>query len=259
MVLEWFLRAKSDRKHPFSIFIFTFVVSIISIFISYFVFKESTGFFTIVIISLVMVSFINSMIRLEEEETEETGQRQNFLQRHTDVISAFAAMFIGMTLSMSFVFIILPDSVVEQVFNEQIREVKLIQGKFTFTDQFIEIFKNNLGVLSLSFIFSFLIGTGAILILAWNASVLASAIGMIAKSLGGLHGLPIAVLTFLPHGIFEITAYFIGAIGGGLISVALMKKNSKFWFIFKDSLLLFFISVILLLIGGIIETIIIIT
>ncbi len=259
MVLEWFLKAKEDRKHPFSIFVFTFFVSLVAMFISYFIFKESTGFFTIVIISLVMVSFINTMFRLEEKETEENGQRQNFIQRHGDIISAFAAMFVGMTLAMSFAFIVLPESVAQQVFNEQIREVKSIQGNFTFTDQFLDIFKNNFGVLSLSFLLSFLIGTGAILILAWNASVLASAIGMIAKSLGGWHGFPIAVMTFLPHGVFEITAYFIGAIGGGLISVALMRKNSKFWFILKDSGLLFLISIILLLIGGVIETIILIT
>lgn len=259
MVLEWFLRAKDDRKHPLSIFVFTVFVSLIAMFISYFIFKESTGLFTIVIISLVMVPFINSMFRLEERETEETGEKQNFIQRHGDIISAFAAMFLGMTLAMSFVFIILPDSVVEKVFNEQIKEVKYIQGSFTFTNQFLEIFKNNLGVLLLSFLLSFLIGTGAILILAWNASVLASAIGMIAKSLGGLHGFPIAVLTFLPHGVFEITAYFIGAIGGGLISVAMMRKNSRFWFIMKDSGLLFLVSIILLLIGGVIETLIIIT
>ena len=40
-----------------------------------------------------------------------------------------------------------------------------------------EIFINNMGVLFLCIIFSFLYGAGAIFILTWNASVIAAAIG----------------------------------------------------------------------------------
>ncbi|MFH8080616.1 MAG: stage II sporulation protein M [Candidatus Aenigmatarchaeota archaeon] len=257
MVLEWVLIAKKDRKHPLSIFAFTFLVSIVSMFISYFVFKQNLGIFNIVITSLVLVTFINSMMILEEKETETEAQK-NFLEKHGDIISAFAAMFIGMTLAMSIAYIILPESIVEKMFNEQIREINIIQGRFTFGSQFLDIVTNNFSVLMLSFLLSLLIGTGAILILAWNASVLAAAIGMIAKSLGGLHGFPIAVLTFLPHGVFEITAYFIGAISGGLISAAISRRNSNFWLIVKDSFVLIFIALIMLVIGGLIETFIII-
>ncbi|MEM5801558.1 MAG: stage II sporulation protein M [Candidatus Aenigmatarchaeota archaeon] len=257
MVLEWFLKAKTDRKHPLSIFLFTFFVSLISMFISYFVFKENLGIFNIVITSLVLVTFINSMIFLEEKETEIEMQK-GFWERHGDIISAFGAMFIGMTLAMTLAYIILPEEIVQKMFNEQIREINIIQGKFTFSSKFLEIITNNFSVLTLSFLLSFLIGTGAILILSWNASVLAAAIGMVAKSLGGLHGLPIAILTFLPHGVFEITAYFIGAIGGGLISAAMVRKKSRISFIIKDVLILFLIAIVLLLIGGVIETFIII-
>jgi uncharacterized membrane protein SpoIIM required for sporulation len=257
MVLEWFLRAKTDRKHPFTIFVFTFFASLISMFISYFVFKENIGIFNIVIISLVLVTFINSMLFLEEKETE-FEMDKSFWERHGDIISAFASMFIGMTLAMSLAYIILPEEVSQKVFNEQIREINIIQGRFTFSSQFLEIIANNFSVLSLSFLLSFLIGTGAILILSWNASVLAAAIGMVAKSLGGLHGLPLAIMTFLPHGVFEITAYFIGAIGGGLVSAAIARKHSKFDLILKDAFMLFGIAVIMLVIGGIIETFIII-
>jgi stage II sporulation protein M len=257
MVLEWFLVAKRDRKHPLTIFVFTFFVSIIAMFISYFIFKENIGIFSIVIISLVLVTFVNSMLFLEEKETE-FEMSKPFLERHGDVISAFAAMFVGMTLAMALAYIILPEEVSQKVFNEQIREINIIQGRFTFSSQFLEIFANNFSVLSLSFLLSFLIGTGAILILSWNASVLAAAIGMVAKSLGGLHGLPLAIMTFLPHGIFEITAYFIGAIGGGLISAAIARRHSKFGLILKDAFILFTIAVLLLIIGGVVETIIII-
>ncbi len=258
MVLERILDVRSGRKNPLLIFFLGVLVSIVSLFISYTVFKENTGLFTVVILSLILVPFMNTMLAYEEKETEETGQRERFFKRHGDVILAYAALFVGMIFAMSMVFVVLPDTVVQNVFDQQIKEVKLIQGRFTFGNQFLDIIANNISVLMLSFLFSFLIGTGAILILAWNASVLSAAIGLIAKSFGGVRGIPIAVLTFIPHGSFEILAYFIGAIAGGLISAAVMrKKSNNFWYIIKDSVGLLIISFVLLVIGALVETVII--
>ncbi len=259
MVLEWLLEAKRDRKHPLNIFIFAVITSVISIFISYSVFKESTGLFTVVIISLVTVPFINRMLFYEEVETEMTGEKEGLWDRHGDVIAAFAALFLGMVVAMSISYVILPENVAKTVFDEQIKEIKNIQsrivGKFLTTNTFIDIFTNNMSVLLLSFLLSFVIGTGAILILAWNASVLSAAIGTIANSQGGLSGIPVGILTFMPHGTFELTGYFVGAIAGGLISTAVWRRNSpKFSYIIKDSLKLLTVAVILLFIGGVIET-----
>jgi uncharacterized membrane protein SpoIIM required for sporulation len=163
-----------------------------------------------------------------------------------------------MIIAMSLSFVILPDPVVERVFSEQINEINLIRGKFEFSSKFVEILANNISVLTLSFLFSFLFGCGAVFILAWNASVLSSAIGLIAKSSGGAKALPSAVLMFLPHGSFELCAYFIGAIAGGLVSAAITRRKSvKFWLVVRDSMKLLALSFVFLLIGGIIETTII--
>lgn len=256
MVLESILVKKNTN--PFLIFLVSAVISLISVFISYNIFKDTVGLFTVVIISITMVPYINRTLWREEAETEATGEGQNLIERHGDVIKVFIAIFLGMTFALSAMFIILPDSAVESVFDEQIQEVKIIQGNFTFGNQFFDILINNSSVLLLSFLFSFLLGSGAILILAWNASVLSTAIGLIAKSFGGLKGIPIAVLTFLPHGSFELVAYFIGAIAGGLVSAGLMRKKSKkFGYILKDSISLLAVSLVMLLIGAVIETVII--
>ena len=258
MVLERLLEAKYTRKEPLLIFFFSIMITTISVFISYTVFKESTGLFTIVIISLIMVPFMNSMLMEEEIETEKTGEMEPFLQRHGDVISAYVALFAGMTLAMCIAFVILPEDIVQHIFDEQIKEVNIIRGRFTFGNQLLDILSNNISVLLLSFLFSFLLGTGAIFVLAWNASVLSAAMGLIAKSFGGVGGIPVAVMTFFPHGSFELTAYFIGAIAGGLVSAAITRKRSyKFWFVIGDSIKLLFISVLLLIIGAVIETAII--
>jgi len=61
-------------------------------------------------------------------------------------------------------------------------------------------------------IFSLIFGAGAIFVLAWNASVIAAAIGIFTKS--ELSSLPIALIRYMIHGIPEIASYFIVALAG---------------------------------------------
>ena len=259
MVLDRVVEAKEALKNPGKFFFFGVIISFISLFISYTVFPQNTGLFTIIIITIASVPLINRVLRYEEAEDEKIMETSTFWERYGDIIIAYIAFFSGMILSLSLSFVMLPDSVVEKVFNEQINEVNLIRGRFLFENKFLEIFSNNLSVLLLSFLFSFLFGSGAVFILAWNASVLASAIGLVAKSSGGVKAIPVAVLMFLPHGSFEIGAYFIGAIAGGLVSMALMRRKSvKFWQVVRDSLKLLILSLIFLIIGALIESAIII-
>lgn len=156
---------------------------------------------------------------------------------------------------MVFSYMLLPQNVVESVFNDQVSEINAIRANIAFLAPFQKIVVNNFGVLFLSFLFSFLFGAGAVFILAWNASVLAAAIGIAAKQFGGVKGLPLAIAVFFPHGSLEILAYFIGGIAGGLVSTVVLRKHSKkFWFVIQDSLQLMIVAAILLVVAGFIET-----
>ncbi|MDI6826752.1 MAG: stage II sporulation protein M [Candidatus Aenigmarchaeota archaeon] len=258
MVLERLVGVKEALKNPFKTFFLGIFISMIALFISYTMFTHSTGLYMTIIITLAALPFMNRLLRYEEKEDESIMEISTFTERYGDIIIAYIAFFSGMTLAMSASFVLLPGTISEKVFHEQITEINIIRGKFEFGNKFIEIFMNNLSVLMISFLFSFLFGCGAIFILAWNASVLASAIGLVSKSYGGVKALPSAVLMFLPHGSFEIGAYLIGAIAGGLVSAAFTRRKSlKFWQILRDSFKLLLVSFVLLIIGGVIETVVI--
>ena len=103
-------------------------------------------------------------------------------------------------------------------------------------------------------VFSLIFGAGAIFILAWNASVIAAAIGIFSKS--SLSNLPLGIIRYMIHGIPEIGSYFTGALAGGIISIAIIKhdlKSEKFWIILQDSLNLIILAVVLLIIAALIE------
>ncbi|MBI2005283.1 MAG: stage II sporulation protein M [Candidatus Aenigmarchaeota archaeon] len=221
------------------------------------------GLFTTILVTFIMTPFMVNLLTYEEFMTELEIKKRimaNFFQRHWDVLLVYTAFFVGMIVALSLTFIFLPDETVEKLFQDQINEIKLIRGNFIFANTFLKITTNNVGVLLLSVLFAFIFGSGAIFILSWNASVLSAAIGLTAKSIGGVSGIPIAVITYLPHGVFEITAYFLGGIVGGMLSALVMKKkNELFGVMVKDGIKVLLVAIVLLVIGSAIETTLIVS
>lgn len=259
MVLEKLVPVKFALKNPWVMFVNGIVISITCLFITFLIFEASIGLITTLLITIAMMPFMVNLIIYQEAREEEiitTRTEPNLIRRHGNILKVYTAFFLGMILSLSLVYLLLPETISYKLFQDQIDTINAIRGGATFAGTFETILLNNIGVLLLSFFFSFLFGAGAVFILSWNASVLSVAIGSLAKTIGGIKALPIAVLPFLPHGSLEILAYFIGGISGGLISAAITRRTSKqFWPVVRDSLGLLVISVLILVVAAIIETI----
>jgi uncharacterized membrane protein SpoIIM required for sporulation len=259
MVLERLVPLKVALKNPWWMFLIGGIVPIICLLVSFLIFKDSVGLFSTLLITIAMTPFMVNLARYEEEKEEEElpAKPLNIFQRYSDVLKVYTAFFCGMIITFSLLYIVVPENTAKEVlFKNQLEEISAIRGKATAVDTFEKIVVNNVGVLFISFLFSFLFGAGAIFILAWNASILSAAIGELARGIGGFHGLPYAVLVFFPHGSIEILAYFIGGIAGGVISAAITKKHTdKFWLITFDSFKLMLISVVMLLIAGALEVV----
>ena len=258
MVLERLVSLKVAIKQPVWMFIIGGIISISCLTVSFLIFQDSVGLLANLLVTIAMTPFMLNLIRYEEAMDESLKSRKdlNFIQRHGDILKIYTAFFCGMILTLSILYIILPESFSQKLFSDQINEITAIRGKMASPDTFFKIITNNVSVLLLSFLLSFLFGAGAVFILSWNASVLATAIGTLAKEFGGIKALPMAILPFFPHGSLEILAYFIGGIAGGLVSVAVTRRKSLgFLFVVKDSLKLMAVSIALLVFAGLLETI----
>ena len=258
MVLERLVSIRDALKNPWGIFVTGGVVSVTCLFISFVIFPQAVGVYTTFLITIAMTPFMVNLTRREEEREEHIvarNMKQNLIQRHREILVVYAAFFSGMILSFSIIFLMLPAPVVEHLFQEQVETIKLIRGNATFFGSFETILLNNIGVLFVSFLFSFLFGAGAIFVLTWNATILSTAIGLSAKTAGGYIALPFAILFYFPHGSLEILAYFIGAIAGGIVSAALMRSNKK-WSttVLKDSFIFLGIAVAILVLAAFIES-----
>jgi len=309
MVLESLISLKEGIKNPWSVFYLSAIVSIVSFVISFLIFKQDVGLYSVILTTLGLTPFMTKLNLYEGKKVDIKGKKgvkdvlffyskdkksvikiagltsipfiiaaiflQNlesallilflyigvfllfsliFLSFYREIILSFAAIFAGMTLVFSLIYLLLPTEIAEKSFKTQIDEIKAIRGYFWFGGTFQTILINNIGVLFLSFLFSFIYGSGAIFILAWNASILATASSMLAKSLGGAYKLPIALLSYMPHGSIEIVAYFLAAIAGGIASYNLTREKNFLKVFIEDSLFLLALGILFVLLGAIVET-----
>ncbi len=164
---------------------------------------------------------------------------------------------------------------VTDLFSSQVATIQAINanattGQATSWGFLSAIIMNNLKVLILCVIFSFFYGAGAIFILTWNASVISTAMGAFFRTniaryaeavgfvqiAGYFHIFSLSILRYMTHGVFEILAYFIGGLAGGLISIAMINKKFEgehFRVVLKDSVDLVILAVLVVLIAGLIE------
>ncbi len=291
MVLEDILSDRVARKHPVDLLFVSFLMSTIAMWASYYVFRETTSVLTLAFVTMGLMPLIHTIfVEEEEEEAEEQGPITAFLARHFDIIKLLGWFFIGLVLSSAFWYVMLPtdkeqlcfgDTCIpaplrSKVFSEQEKTYQFIVGKVTGLagmptgnatresclgnyrnlggcTEFI--YTNNAVVLGLAILFSFIWGAGTLFLLGWNASVIGVFIGKEVHDNGLFSGL-MKAFGYVPHGLPEVLAYFIGSVAGGIISVALTKRRYRrheFQQIAMDVLFLILLAYIVLFIGAIIE------
>ncbi|MEM0243149.1 MAG: stage II sporulation protein M [Candidatus Aenigmatarchaeota archaeon] len=256
MVLESLINEKSLKEKPFISFIYSAIISIVSVYISYLVFKEFVGIFVVFFISVAVWPVLRKAI-LANMKKSIYRFKDSFFDRHYETFKVFTIVFFGTLFGLTSLFLFLPKEVVNEIFKQQIETIERIRGNFIVGDTFFKIFLNNFSVLTLAFILSFIYG-GILIILVWNITILAAAIGSFIHSHGAL-GILIGLMTFMPHGIFEFVAYFLGSVSGIILSSYFMKKKYNSKYILIDAIRLYIFSTILLLFGAFIEILIIAT
>jgi uncharacterized membrane protein SpoIIM required for sporulation len=236
------------------------------------VLSEYSGMIVVTFCVMFSLPFMYYLIKQEEEEDEQVEGFFGVWKVHKDAIYAFMWLFLGFIIAFSFWYIILQDS---NLFNAQVETYCMINSpgniedcvaKYDFTQKitstgaatkemrFLSIIENNVYVMIFTLIFSLIFGAGAIFVLAWNASVIAAAIGIFTKY--QITEIPIGVGRYMIHGFPEIAAYFVTALAGGIFGVGIIKngiRNQRFLRVLENTVILLFIAILILIIAAAIE------
>ena len=280
MVLESLIGPKKAERKYWELFFFGVLHSSIAAILALWIFKDQSSLIVVFLTVLALVPLMYRTIKYEEEKDIRIKKETVLLKEHSRALLFFMFLFLGITISLTLWYVFLPESLVNSLFSTQVRTIESINSQilrsagFTstavYTNFFISIISNNLKVLLFAIFFSFFYGAGAIFVLTWNASVIAAATGIfIRKNLGelafnfGLSNLgsyfqivSIGVFRYLTHGIFEILAYFIGGLAGGLISVAIIRhslESKEFRHVLIDAIDLSIIAAILIFFAAFVE------
>ena len=255
-------------KHPWEMLFLGFLYASVAMALSLWIFKDHAGLISVFFTVMACVPLMYNTLRIEEEKVDYISKERSLLKEHGRALLFFMFLFVGITLAFATWYVVLPAEVSQSVFSIQTSTISDINSQVSGNlGMFSRIFFNNLKVLTFALLFSFFFGAGAIFILTWNASIIAVAMGVLIKSyiltagtgpvVAHVGGYSSAMLRYFIHGIPEIAAYFVAALAGGIISVAIIRKDimtKNFQRIAFDTSNLIIISIIILVIAGLAET-----
>lgn len=277
-MLEMILSPRKAEREPWELFFIGLFYATLSILLVNWIFAQDavlskySGILVVTFTVMFSMPFIYYTIKYEEEKDLKYEGAFRMLWEHSRAIYSFLWLFLGFIVAFSFWYVMLAST---QSFRAQIETYCSINrpGNFnecvadygvkgasrttaflTAKDKFFMIFANNIYVMIFTLVFSLIFGAGAIFVLAWNASVIAAAVGIFVKS--NLSSLPLGIARYMVHGIPEIAAYFIAALAGGIVSVAVIKhdtRSEKFWNVLQDALNLLILAVVVLFVATAIE------
>ncbi|TKJ17399.1 hypothetical protein CEE44_02590 [Candidatus Woesearchaeota archaeon B3_Woes] len=266
MVLESLINPFTAKKHPWEMFFVGFLYNSIAIFLSLWVFEEYASLVMVFLTVMACVPFIYKTIKIEEEIDLKIKKEFVLMKEHSKVLIFLIFLFLGIMLSVAVWYVVFPSSIHQTLFNIQTDTIEKINNPLTGKaigsfNLFLRIFSNNMKVLMFCLLFAFFYGAGAIFILTWNASVIGVAIGNliktnIAKITNYFSVFPLAVLRYMTHGVFEISAYFAAGLAGGIISIAVIKHEGgtkQFRKVLVNSFDMILIAILLLFVAALVE------
>ena len=263
-MLESLLRPKRAEKNIWDVFLIAIVFSVIGVVFAVQIFPAQASVFSVSLITMMFLPFFQKLF--EVEERKDYKLHKNIFLRHRLLFSVFVLFFLGLVIALSFLYVFLPQ--VRGAFNMQEdwyrSQGRTITGHVTASEDFSLFLINNTQVLLMVFILSTIFGAGAVFILVWNASVIAVYVGFVINSfirsgvsyeIAYVLGVPVGLGSIALHGIPEIAAYFVAALAGGMLSVAILREKLKGHFekIFIDSIIFLVLAEVLIILAAFIE------
>ncbi|MFA5406174.1 MAG: stage II sporulation protein M [Candidatus Nanoarchaeia archaeon] len=265
MVFESILSSKEVRAKPWKMTILGVIYASLGLVVSMWLFPSDPSLSMVFLTTMAGVPLLVNVLKREESE-DFTKKQYPLIGNHKDVLGVIFFMSMGLLITFTTWYVIMPDSLNAKIFSEQINTIRsinssAIQGNAVQTDLLKIILANNFKVLLFCLIFSLLYGAGAIFIITWNSSVLGVAIGNAIKTnisnwSSYFQAVPLGFGRYLVHGLPELIAYFLAGIAGGIISAAVIRhdpKSNKFKEVLLDSIDLIVLASIVLIIGGLLE------
>ncbi|MEM5804535.1 MAG: stage II sporulation protein M [Candidatus Aenigmatarchaeota archaeon] len=267
MIMDFLMNL--EIKRPWHLFLVGLFISSISVFISVALFAHAPSMVVVTFMTLPAIYVFTNILKKKSVQEARLHSIRKLFETNADIAELYLFLFIGMAVGIAFWYSVLSQDLTQVLFSEQLynlRQIGVSTASATSTDVFMTIAVNNVKLVVLCTIMSFIFGAGALFILSWNASVVGVAMGLlIAKIRAAGTVLPVAIMQgfsmgaayYILHLVPEVVAYFYASVAGAFIASAMMRyapfsRNSNR--LLGVAMLLLGIAIALILVGAAIET-----
>lgn len=261
---------------------------IFSGFLSYLLFEENIGIFTIVLTTLFLMPFIykqskynyilfgrqntisSSGLKMVEisSSTKSNLQISQVYQENSELIDTYLLFFIGVFVTIMLFILLAPNNLSGKIFSTVGWDSNLIPAKefgFENTNKFSffkEVALNNLSVLFVCFIFALIFPTAGILIVVWNAIVWGVIFSQYISAYSLIYNVPFQIVflsvfwSAIPHIFLEAMAYFLSTISGIVLALSIKKDfndPNRFLLVLKYSVVFLAFAILFMVIGTVYE------
>ena len=281
-MLDFIFSAKKMLDRPYLIIFEAIYLVIISVFISLLLLPPQ--YVSIGILTFITVGSIPLFNKIFSYSSYLFNYNKSFFTRHKKLLIILVYFFVGLFIAYSAFYFFSTEPIRETVFltqNEEIEGISYLRSSLTgevsaldsstqagFSKVFSLILKNNIGVAFRALLLSLFYGAGALFLIAWNASILATVIsaeifssiaisgyGLLSPFIGLFNAL-FNLIGYIPHGLPEILTYFLISFAGAMIARDLNKGifSTEYKFrVLLDFLLMVGLALLLLVLGALIE------
>ena len=235
-------------------------------------FKDIVGVATVLFTVIISFPIVSKIVESQTKKAAITKEK-GFLKKNEAIIDFYLYLFLGIFVVYFLIGLIYPGVLyggdVERTIQKEdtmslLDILPALPGfeQKTQAKESIEIFQHNLFVMIVAFILSLLYGSGALFLVALNASVFAAALsdfvatkvvgGAITQTLFTTCSLNVMFIHTLP----ELGGYILAAIGGSIIAKGIFQEgmySAKFSKVVREGLLITLMGVAVLFVAGFLE------
>ncbi len=259
MVLDRLIAPAQLKNQPDVAAFLGFIFVLVGFITSFLIFVSGMSVAMIGLSSMLMVPYAMKILGVE------TSRYVTIFSPKNAAIKFYSFLFFGMAFAYTILFGVLSPKTLQIAFKSQLEVIGAplsssvaggLAGAFSVNwNLFYSIVTNNMLIVIVAILLSFVYGTGAIFVLNYNASIAGIVYGSIINAFiwGGVPLFAYPWL-YLPHTILEILAYLLAAIAGSALSKPMTNRSKNL--IYRDVSLLFAGAVALVLLGGYVEVIV---
>lgn len=246
-MFEKYLFKAEDKANFFLIFLQVLIAIIALATVNFFM--GGNSIFLVALVALTFAYPVTKYMRKRiGEELHNKIDETQLLLRHDIELIVFWSIFIASTVGFFLATPLVKD------FSAQANFFSSISGYLTNEGlSFASILANNLGVLALTFILSFISVAGLLLVVVWNASILSYVLKFAVTDQPTI----IRALGYLSHGLIEIAGFVLAGISAVILAYKFehLKHEKHKSVLLKDSILLLLIGIMFIVFAAFIETI----